>query len=304
MKNMATRFSVVTLMSIMLIPALSSAFTPIRTDRIVIHFFGSHECIACKIATNGYVNPAIESHKGKVIAIFHDISDPDEVALQVAMEKSYGVNQPTPLELFIGPKCLGGLDGISASLDKTIDTMIKVPQSWSIDASSLPKSVKEISLKRQCVVSHLSIADSFITKQAKAEAASDVMQRNGHSKIAELECERLEGSSFGEMIRFGIADGLNIVCLIISMIISMVVLFKPDSHFVKTSSIAGLIILSMSIAYSTGRCPGGAIALIHSHQFMTDGLIRLGSYCLAAAIMPLIPLCIVTIIGRSSFLKQ
>jgi cytochrome c biogenesis protein CcdA len=101
------------------------------TSNLVVYFFGSATCGECQDVKAKLLKPLQAQHAGKLNIRFHEVEDTASFALMIKLEEVFGVQAPSPLELFLPDTFLLGFENIMAHGQAFIEERLGDPARWT-----------------------------------------------------------------------------------------------------------------------------------------------------------------------------
>lgn len=100
-------------------------FAVASNEPVPIHFFYSNDCRSCLSIKKATLTKLEFKYKDKIAIYFHEISDPDEFELKLAMEEQYGISEGSIPQIFLPTVALEGKDTIRNELAGAIDEILQ-----------------------------------------------------------------------------------------------------------------------------------------------------------------------------------
>ncbi|MBN1980644.1 MAG: hypothetical protein JW795_03880, partial [Chitinivibrionales bacterium] len=132
----------------LLIPEIQSAAATKKTERLEISFFGSPTCGECQEIKVMILQPMEKQYSDRLKIDFFNIEDSAGFNRQIAMEKLYNVQSPSPQELYLPDTVLLGYDAIIQSGQQLIEWYLTQPQLWHIRVDETTTGTDSISYQK------------------------------------------------------------------------------------------------------------------------------------------------------------
>lgn len=110
-------------------------------ESVPIHFFYSNDCRSCLIIKKTTLTKLKLKYNDKIEIYFHEISDPDELELKLAMEEEYGISEGSIPQIFLPSVVLKGKNMIRNELASAIDEILQGGAQPAIDKIVPEKSL-------------------------------------------------------------------------------------------------------------------------------------------------------------------
>jgi hypothetical protein len=117
--------------------------------KLTVDFFGSRTCRECLEIREEILLPLAEEYPGRLFLRLHYIEDKGSLRLMDALEKRFGVTEPSPQELFLPDTCLLGAAAIMESGEQFIRERLDHPELWKIPPAEAGTEGFDTILKRR-----------------------------------------------------------------------------------------------------------------------------------------------------------
>ena len=104
---------------------------------VVLDFFYGKDCRRCFKLKDNFLSKVEAQYKDKIIINYHDISDPDKLALQFAMEEEYGLLGGSLPEIFLPTEALEGELMIRSNLVDAVERILRQKNNFTTDKVDL-----------------------------------------------------------------------------------------------------------------------------------------------------------------------
>ncbi len=120
----------------------------IKSDKLVVYFFGSSTCGECNIIKYELLKPLAEKYPEKLSLQLHNIDEEKSFQLLIKMEEEYNVLETSPQEFFLPDTFLTSYESIMESGEALIEKYLSQPEKWTvkavtIDTTQLKKDIEK-----------------------------------------------------------------------------------------------------------------------------------------------------------------
>jgi cytochrome c biogenesis protein CcdA len=109
-----------------------------RTDKLILHFFGSPTCGECLEIKESVLYPAAKEHEGKIDIRIYNVDTDTGFASMTRMEKQFAVKTNASVELFFPDTFLIGSEDIQRHARSMIEYRLMHPEKWAVARFKAP----------------------------------------------------------------------------------------------------------------------------------------------------------------------